>query len=293
MKHLFKIFIAFFFISSPIYAQEVDSSQLYIDQIEASLKYEYGEIELENGNAVLNVPEGFRFLNKEQSAYVLSDLWENPNDESVLGLLVPEHRGVMDDNAWLFAISFDEMGYVEDDDADDIDYDELLEEQQEEIKEGNASRIESGYRSVELIGWASRPYYDKEKKILHWAKELKFGDSEANTLNYDMRILGRKGVFILQAVSGMGELTEVKKNTDKIIRSVTFKEGHQYSDFIPGTDTVAAWSIGGLVAGKLLAKAGFFALLLKFWKVIAVGFVAFGATIKKFFTGGGNEEQTS
>ncbi len=47
------------------------------------------------------------------------------------------------------------------------------------------------------------------------------------------------------------------------------------------------WTIGGLVAGSILAKSGFFAklgvLLLKFWKIIAVGAVAIAAGIKKIF----------
>jgi uncharacterized membrane-anchored protein len=50
---------------------------------------------------------------------------------------------------------------------------------------------------------------------------------------------------------------------------------------------VSDWTIGGLVAGSILAKSGFFAklgvLLLKFWKIIAVGAVALAAGIKKIF----------
>ena len=115
-------------------AQEIDSTQMVIDQIEASLNYETGTIELESGNASLTVPKGFRYLNKEQSMYVLTDLWGNPADSSILGLLVPENKGVLASNSWVFSISFDEMGYVKDEDADDIDYDDLLKEQQEETK---------------------------------------------------------------------------------------------------------------------------------------------------------------
>jgi uncharacterized membrane-anchored protein len=46
---------------------------------------------------------------------------------------------------------------------------------------------------------------------------------------------------------------------------------------------VAAWTVGGLVAGKVLAKVGFFAGLLKFWKVIAIGLAAAGTAIWRFF----------
>lgn len=259
------------------FAQDIDSSEWKINQIEQSLKYETGTIALESGNATLTVPKGFQFLDKKQSMYVLSDLWGNPADSSVLGILVPQNRGVLKNNSWVFTISFEEMGYVKDDDAEDIDYDDLLEEQQKEMKEANPERIKAGYAPIEFIGWASAPYYDKDKKILHWAKELKFGQDSLHTLNYNLRILGRKGIFMLNAIASMNELPEVRSNINNVIGSVTFKDGHKYSDYIPDVDNVAAWTIGGLVAGKILAKMGAFALIAKFWKVIALA-VTGGAT---------------
>jgi uncharacterized membrane-anchored protein len=273
-------------------SQEMDSTQLQIEAIEKSLKYETGTIALGAGNAKLTVPEGFRFLDKKQSMYVLSDLWGNPADSAVLGMLVPQDKGVLGASSWVFAISFDEIGYVEDDDAEDIDYDELLVEQQKETREANPERIAQGYGAIDFIGWASAPYYDKDKKILHWAKELQFGDdSTVRTLNYNLRVLGRKGIFVLNAVASMNELPEVKSNIDKVIGSVTFDDGFKYSDFSPDVDNVAAWTIGGLVAGKVLAKAGFFAILLKFWKIIAIGIASVGSIAWKFIRGKKDEEQ--
>ncbi|MGH9940273.1 MAG: DUF2167 domain-containing protein, partial [Blastocatellia bacterium] len=43
---------------------------------------------------------------------------------------------------------------------------------------------------------------------------------------------------------------------------VEFNEGHRYGDYVAGVDKVAAYGIGGLIAGKLAAKAGLFKLLL-------------------------------
>jgi uncharacterized membrane-anchored protein len=135
-----------------------------------------------------------------------------------------------------------------------------------------------------LIGWASEPYYDQANKKLHWAKELKFGESEVNTLNYNIRILGRKGYLNMNAIGDMDALPDFQRDIDKILASVEFNEGQRYSDFNPDIDEVAAIGIGGLIAGKVLAKAGFFAMLLKFWKVIAVGAVAaFSMLRKKIF----------
>lgn len=273
----------------PIYALaaendtiEVDSVALWMQQIESSLNYEYGTIEL-HGNAKLKVPNGFKYLNTPQSVYVLSELWGNPADSSVLGVLVPDDRGVMGDDAWLFTISYDPMGYVDDEDAQDIDYDELLKEQQKEIRESNAQRVELGYPPIEFVGWAAHPYYDNKKKVLHWAKELRFGTDSLTTLNYNLRILGRKGVFMLNAVATINQLSEVDQQVPLVLQSVEFEKGFTYFDFDPDVDEVAAWTIGGLVAGKILAKSGVLVLLLKFWKFILVGIAAAGGAILNLF----------
>ncbi len=275
--------IVAFFVATFSFAQVVDSTEIRIQSIENSLKYQTGTIELASGNATLNVPKGFRYLDPNQSIFVLTDLWGNPADSTILGLLVPENRGVLAANSWVFTIKFDEMGFVKDEDADDINYDDLLKEQQKETNEANPERIKQGYPAIEFVGWASAPYYDKEKKVLHWAKELRFGEDSLSTLNYNLRILGRKGVFVVNAIATMTELPEVKANIDQVLGSIQYKEGQTYADFDPELDEVAAWTIGGLVAGKLLAKAGFFVILLKFWKVIALAFAGAGGAIWNYF----------
>lgn len=285
MKNAILVILTLLSISVNITAQDIDSIQLEIDEIERSLVYKKGTVNLESCNVKINVPEGFHFLDKEQSEYVLTELWGNPADESVLGMIFPENRGVFAENTYAFAISFDEMGYVNDTDADNIDYDELLKEMQQETDAENAERIKSGYEPVKFIGWASVPFYDRTLNTLHWAKEIKFGDESTHTLNYNLRVLGRKGVLVLSAIASMNELPEVKSNINKIIRCVEYNDGHKYSDYIPDVDNVAAWTIGSLVAGKVLSKVGFFTILLKFWKVIALSVIAAGSALRYFLTG--------
>jgi uncharacterized membrane-anchored protein len=285
MKKVILAILTTILISDNNFAQEIDSTQLQINEIEGSLIYKTGIIELESGNATLKIPDGFRYLDKQQSIYVLTDLWGNPADSSILGMLVPANRGVLADDGWAFVINYEEMGYVKDDDADDIDYDALLKEMKKETNDANPERIKLGYQPISLVGWASKPFYDKETNTLHWAQELKFGDMTTNTLNYNLRVLGRKGVLNLNAVATMNELSDVKTNINKIIKCVEYKDGYKYSDFNPDIDNVAAWTIGGLVAGKVLSKVGFFALLLKFWKLILLGIAGAGGAIWKFLTG--------
>ncbi len=261
-----------------------------LDSINKSFQYDYGKISLENGLAEIDIPEGYKFLNAEQSNYVLSDLWGNPPSE-VLGLLFPKNINPIDDNfTYAVEVTYSNDGYIDDEDAKDLDYDDLLEEMQEDTDAENPERKKLGYPEMELVGWASKPYYDVEEKKLHWAKELRFEGEEENTLNYNIRVLGRKGYLNLNAIGTIDILPEFKNDVDEILNSVHFTEGNKYADFNPDIDEVAAYGIGGLIAGKLLAKAGFFALILKFWKIIALGTVGAFSIFKKKIFGSKKEE---
>ncbi len=266
-----------------VYATEIDSAMLFFDSLEASFQYQHGEIKLADGIGTLNVPAGFRFLDAEQSEYIIHEMWGNPEGSGALGMIVPENVDITGESSWAFIITYEEMGYVKDDDAEDIDYDELLKEIQSDAASANEERAKLGYESIAIIGWASKPYYDLEKKVLHWAKEIKFGETEGTTLNYNVRILGRKGILVLNAVSSMAELPDVQKNIAPVLASFNFDDGNKYADFNPDMDEVAAWTIGGLVAGKMLAKVGIFALLLKNIKLIGLALAALGTAAFKWY----------
>ncbi len=277
---------------------EMIAYEAALDSIEQTFKYEKGEIVVGSNLATIKVPEGYQYLNGEQSEMLFTEIWGNPprsEDNRSLGTLSPSNVSIMSDSSFIIDITYSEDGYIDDSDAKDIDYDELLESMQEDSKASNEYRIEEGYPAIELVGWASSPFYDKENKKLHWAKELRFGDMEESTLNYNIRILGRKGYLQLNAVGGMYVLDEVKREINPILAGVNFNEGSRYSDFNPDIDKVAAYGIGGLIAGKILAKAGILAkigiFLAKFWKIIAIGVVGLFAGVGKFFGRKGDDSE--
>ena len=160
--------------------------------------------------------------------------------------------------------------------------------------EANPERKKAGYGSVELVGWAAPPHYDKTAK-LYWAKELRFDGGAETTLNYNIRALGRRGVLVLNTVAGKSQLAVVEKEMPKLLPMLAFNEGHRYSDLIPGTDSVAAYGIGALVAGKLAAKVGLLkwsiAILFASKKLVAVGLLGVGAGIKSLFGRGKKNEE--
>ena len=271
----------------------VDSAARYqaaVDSINNTFHYQQGHVVLPGGVGELTVPKGFRYLDSAQAALVMHKLWHNPPQES-LGMLFPENRGPVSDNNWAYLIQFDPMGHVKDDDADDIKYDELLEEMQQDTEDGNAGRLEEGYEAVHLLGWGAPPFYDKNQHTLHWAKLLRFGNGLEETLNYNVRILGRKGVLVFNAIAVPAQLPEIKASIPGLLANVSFVKGQQYNDFSAGIDEVAAYGIGGLVAGKVLAKVGFFAIILKFWKVAILALGGAWAGLKRFLGFGHKEAE--
>ncbi len=296
LKGFFAGALALFVCNFLIGQTDTDSAEFskslmnYVDSVKGALRYQTGNVKLAGGIAELNVPEKFKFLDAEQSKFIVEDLWGNLPQAGILGTLFPADADPFTENSFAFIISYDAMGYVKDDDVESIDYDEILKEMQEDGIEANARRKEAGISTMDVVGWAAKPYYDASNKTLHWAKNLRVEGEEENTLNYTLMLLGRNGILNLNAVSSMNELADVKAVIPELLQMPKFTEGNAYKDFNPEVDQVAAWTIGGLVAGKMLAKAGVLVFLLKFWKLIAIGVVGIGAFLRKFFTRNKSQE---
>jgi uncharacterized membrane-anchored protein len=261
-----------------------------------NLKYEQGEIDLRGGLAKLTVPKEFNYLGPDDAETVLVKLWGNPpSDTKPLGLLMPAGLTPLDTNCWVVTIDYSEDGYVKDSDASTINYDDLLKKMQKETADSNAERQKQGYPALTLVGWAAPPHYDAETHKLYWAKDIKFEGEESDTLNYNIRMLGRKGVLELNAVADVSQFNTIDKQTPQILGMVDFKEGSRYADFDPKTDKVAKYGIAALVAGGALAAAAKFGLLKVIWlaiigfkKIIIIGVIAVVAFFKKLFNRGGS-----
>lgn len=268
--------------------------QITADEFLASLNFQTGAITLPGGVASLNLPEGFHYLSPEDTERVLVTAWGNPPGNETLGMLVKDPRDILADESWAVVIAYEEDGYVSDEDADSIDYAQMLADMQESSRESNAARVEAGYAEVELVGWAAAPRYDKAANKLYWAKELRFGDIPVNTLNYNVRILGRKGVLVLNLVATMPQLGEIETVIPTVLAMTNFNPGYRYSEFDPSLDKVAAYGIGALIAGKVAAKAGLFAklgvLLLALKKLWIFLVIAVGGFLTRLFRRRGSKE---
>ena len=260
------------------------------EELDSKLAYQTGKVQLSGGMATITLPPSFRFLGQQDSRKLLV-AWGNPPEsaQGVLGMLVPSDVSPLSEDGWAIVVTYDDDGYVNDEDAKTLNYDKVLNEMQEQTVASNEARQKEGFEPITLVGWAEPPHYDAATHKLYWAKELKFGSSTDHTLNYSIRILGRRGVLVLNAVSSIDQLETVKKGTPDVLAAVEFNEGHRYADYLPGTDKAAAYGIGGLILGATAAKAGFFKLiwvaLLASKKLIIAGLIAAGAALKKILGG--------
>lgn len=287
------------FLAATVLVRAQDGTNALPPQILAllqSLKYQTGDIDLRGGLAKLTVPKEFNFLGPDDANTVLVKLWGNPpSDQKPLGLLIPAGMTPLSSNCWIVTIDYSEDGYVKDDDASKINYDDLLKKMQQGIADHNAERQKAGYPAITLVGWAAPPHYDAATHKLYWAKQLRFEGEQHDTLNYSIRMLGRKGVLELNAVADIDQFPQIDRQTPQILGMVDFSEGSRYADFDPKVDKVAKYGIATLVAGGALAAAAKLGLLKGLWvalialkKFVIIGVLAVVAFFKKLFNRSGN-----
>src|SRR5690349_17167994 len=146
---------------SPLVAQQDSAKhQMTVEEFEASLHYLSGTVVLPGDIASLQLAPGFRFLDARDAARVLV-AWGNPPGAKVLGIIVPPKMNAMSDSSWAVIVTFQNDGYVKDDDADKIDYDEMLQQMKKDATDENVQRAKDGYPTVEIVDWAEPPHYDR------------------------------------------------------------------------------------------------------------------------------------
>lgn len=255
--------------------------------LDASLTYEHGPVRLAGGKVLLEVPEGFGYLDPKETSDVLV-AWGNLPDADTLGSLFPTGMSPFSDEGWGAILSYVDEGHVSDEDAAEIDYDDLLKSMQGDDEAENAERRKLGLEEIHLLGWAAPPRYDASGRKLHWAKRL--GSAGGETLNYDIRVLGREGVLSVQAVADMSQMEVVNAGMTEVLGFASFTQGNRYEDYDASTDKLAEAGIAALILGGTAAAAtkggifkGLIALLLAGKKLVVPAVVAGIAALKGLF----------
>ncbi|MEY2466594.1 MAG: hypothetical protein QOD03_1115 [Verrucomicrobiota bacterium] len=243
--------------------------------------------------ARIDVPEGFDFIDGDGTRAMMKAYGE-PVSGNELGLLAPTNGD------WSVIFEFSNVGYVKDDDKDKLDADKLLASIKRGTEEANKERVSAGNPPLEITGWEQPPHYDETTHNLEWAVRATSGGHEI--LNYNTRLLGRKGVMEVVLILDPKELPATLPKFKNLLANYSFQTGESYAEYRPG-DKVAKYGLAALVLGGAAvgaAKLGLLAwlavLLKKGWKLVIIAFAAVAGFFKKMFrklTGRGGGEATS
>ncbi len=88
---------------------------------------------------------------------MLTEFWQNPAGPAPLGMIFPAEMTPFQRQNWGIIITFDNIGYVSDEDANDYDSNKLLNKMRRDIAEESKLRVAEGHSAVRLMGWAEPP----------------------------------------------------------------------------------------------------------------------------------------
>jgi len=233
--------------------------------------------------AEIKVPAGYRFTGKDGTRTFL-EMTGNPPSGEELGTIVPRSKSEDDQEFWFVIFEFQDTGYVKDDDRDKLDPDGLLKTIRDNTEDANKERLRRGWLPYHIRGWYKPPFYDTQTRNLTWAMQgysTNQGKEEAS-VNYSVRILGRRGTMSVDLVLDPALVGSVVPKFDKLLTGFSYLHGSAYSDFRAG-DKVAEYGLATLVAGGATAIAAKTGLLAKLWKLIVVGFAALAGMLKRWW----------
>jgi uncharacterized membrane-anchored protein len=236
--------------------------------------------------AKLDLPAGFAFIPKKESAALMQAMGNRTGDEFI-GLIFPQ----ADDKSWMVSVDYEDSGYIKDDDAKDWDADELLKSLRDGTEAANEERTKIGVPPIQVTRWIEKPAYEAGVHHLVWSAEVKLRDGEDPdpTINYNTYVLGREGYISMNLITPASTINVDKPVAKRLLASVTFNDGKRYSDFNSSTDKVAAYGLAALVAGVAAKKLGLLALtgvfIVKFAKLFAIGAAAVGGGVWKWLKG--------
>jgi uncharacterized membrane-anchored protein len=269
----------------PVVAASAPQVPAKVEQLVGSLNPQRGKFAIAEANATLDLGQTYDFYDKADARRILVEVWGNPpaSADNVLGLVMPAGASPLSDS-WGAVVTYEDTGFVSDDDAQDVDYAELMTQMQQGEAERNEQRQQQGYPAIHLAGWAETPKYDAATHSVVWAQDLSFTDTPVHTLNYDVRTLGRKGVLSINFISAMNQLPSIREAATAFTHHAAFDAGSRYADFDASTDKEAEYGIGGLIAAGVgvaaAKKLGVLAILLKFLKPILLAVVAGAAMLR-------------
>ena len=236
-----------------------------------------GSVDLGNDVAQTFIEDDFLFASAGDTKKLMEFIG-NPLTNREVGLITSKQG-----ENWFIIFEYDPVGYVKDNEKENIDPEALFKSIKNATDYANKERIRKGFSPLNLVGWYEEPHYDEESHNLVWALLADSGDEQV--VNYNTRLLGRYGYMSIVLVTDPETLDSMRPTLTQIIDDFSYKEGKTYAEFVQG-DKIAKYGLLALVAGgagATAAKFGVFKFLAKAGKGIVVAIIAlFGAAWAKF-----------
>jgi uncharacterized membrane-anchored protein len=231
------------------------------------------------GKAALDLPEGYVFLNPEDTGK-LRTITHNVGSDTQY-FLAPQ------DLRWGAYLTYREDGYVKDDEK--IDSDAILGSIKKGTEAANQERRERGWDQLEVTGWQTPPHYDSQTKQLEWAIDGRDLSNGSSLVNFNTRVLGRGGVMSVVLLSDPAHIDEAIADLKSTLSRFSYLPGQRYAEYKPG-DKVAKYGLAALITGGAAAiavKTGFWKVLLTGliagWKFVVAGAVAVAGGVSRLF----------
>jgi uncharacterized membrane-anchored protein len=252
-----------------------------------------GDVRVPGTDSTLHLGKKFYYLSADEAKRVLTEAWGNPPDAvgDELGMVFPAGKNFVS-SEWGAIVKFDSEGYVESVEAKPADFERVARAIRDGEDRANEARKKEGVVPIHFVGWAQAPSYDPATHTAIWARDLHFGSDKQDTLNYDIRTLGRRGSLIFSIVAPVSDLPSIRPIANELLSDAAFDIGSRYEDFNAQTDKKAAYGVAGMVAagaGVVLAqKVGLFAVLALLAKkamvLVVAAFAAVVGGIKKLLS---------
>jgi len=208
--------------------------------------------------------------------------------EAVSAIILPADET----QTWFVKIDYDDVGYVKDSDANDLDPNDLFNQYKQGTEEQNTRRRTLGVPELFLDGWSEMPKYDKPTHKLVWG--FKAHSTDGPNVNYFSRLLGRNGYMSVDLIDSPDKIEAAKQQAGAVMAGIRYKKGalydeHQSGDKDSGMGLKALILGGAGIAVFKAAKGGWIiAALLAMKKLIILvvaGIAAFFKKIGRLFTG--------
>jgi uncharacterized membrane-anchored protein len=229
-------------------------------------------------HARIALPTGMRLLAEAEAQALMRKVGNDP--EGVIAAIFPPPGAA----SWVVIIEAQDVGYVSDDDADELDASALLQSFRSGTEEQNKQRVKQGVSALTIDGWSEAPRYDRVRHHLVWG--LNAHDPDGKVVNFFTRFLGRYGYLSVDLIDSPDTLMASKVQAQAVLNALSFEPGAAYGDHASEDHSsgmgLTALVLGG--TGVVLAKKGILvALLLAFKKGFVVIFLAIGAFFKRWF----------